>query len=151
MNNELPKNEEEWKAKLTPEQYEVLREKGTDAPYKGALLHEERSGMFQCAACGQELFASDTKFDSKSGWPSFDQSIPGATKLVDDSSHGMRRTEVVCSNCGSHLGHLFNDGPTSTGNRFCINSTSLGFAESDAKALADYAEKHKDDTNNDAQ
>jgi peptide-methionine (R)-S-oxide reductase len=145
MNNDLPKTEEEWKAKLTPEQYAVLREKGTDAPFKGVLLDEHRSGMFACAACGQQLFASDTKFESGSGWPSFDQALPGAVKLIEDSSHGMRRTEVVCSNCGSHLGHLFNDGPTSTGNRFCMNSTSLQFAEQDARDLAAYKEAHKND------
>ncbi len=143
--NDLPKTEEEWKARLTPEQYAVLREKGTDAPFTGALLHEEHAGMFTCAACGQELFASDAKFDSGSGWPSFDQALPGSVKLVEDNSHGMHRTEVVCSNCGSHLGHLFNDGPTSTGNRFCLNSTSLQFAESDAAALAAYKEKHNND------
>jgi len=146
MNTNLPKTEEEWQKVLTPEQYAVLREKGTDAPFKGVLLHEERTGSFKCAACGQQLFVSDTKFDSGSGWPSFDQALPGATKLVEDTSHGMRRTEVVCSNCGSHLGHLFNDGPTSTGNRFCINSTSLKFAEQDAKDLAAYREKHQSDS-----
>ena len=131
MNN-LPKTEEEWKAKLTPEQYAVLREMGTDAPFTGALLNEHRDGSFSCAACGQQLFASNTKFESGSGWPSFDQALPGATKLIDEGTgmpartivqSGGRRTEVVCSRCGSHLGHLFNDGPTATGNRFCINST----------------------------
>ncbi len=142
--NDMPKTEEEWKAKLTPEQYAVLREGATDAPFKGELLNEHRDGSFSCAACGQQLFASNTKFESGSGWPSFDQSIPGATKLIEDTSHGMRRTEVVCSNCGSHLGHLFNDGPTSTGNRFCINSTSLQFAEQDAKDLAEYKKNHPD-------
>ncbi len=143
--NDIPKTEEEWKAKLTSEQYAVLREKGTDAPFKGELLNEHRDGSFSCAACGQQLFASNTKFESGSGWPSFDQALPGATKLIEDKSHGMTRTEVVCSNCGSHLGHLFNDGPTSTGNRFCINSTSLQFAEQDAKDLAAYKEAHKND------
>jgi len=141
MNN-IPTTEEEWKQKLTPKQFAVLREKGTDAPFTGALLHEERTGMFTCAACGQVLFASDTKFDSGSGWPSFDKAIPGSTKLIEDSSHGMRRTEVVCSNCGSHLGHLFNDGPTSTGNRFCINDTSLQFSEADKAALEEYKKAH---------
>jgi len=145
MERDIPNNEAEWKKVLTPDQYAVLREKGTDAPFTGALLHEERTGMFTCAACGQQLFASDTKFDSGSGWPSFDQALPGATKLVEDNSHGMQRVEVVCSRCGSHLGHLFNDGPTTTGNRFCINSTSLEFAEQDAKDLAAYKEKHQKD------
>jgi len=145
MERDIPNNEAEWKKVLTPDQYAVLREKGTDAPFTGALLHEERTGMFTCAACGQQLFASDTKFDSGSGWPSFDQALSGATKLVEDNSHGMQRVEVVCSRCGSHLGHLFNDGPTTTGNRFCINSTSLEFAEQDAKDLAAYKEKHQKD------
>jgi peptide-methionine (R)-S-oxide reductase len=141
----MPKNEEEWKVRLTPQQYAVLREKGTDAPFTGPLLNEHRDGSFTCAACGQQLFASDTKFESGSGWPSFDQSIPGSTKLIEDTSHGMHRTEVVCSNCGSHLGHLFNDGPTATGNRFCINSTSLQFAEQDAKDLEAYKDAHEND------
>ena len=143
--NDMPKTEEEWKAKLTSEQYAVLREKGTDAPFTGALLNEHRDGSFSCAACGQQLFVSNTKFESGSGWPSFDQALPGSVKLIEDTSHGMRRTEVVCSNCGSHLGHLFNDGPTTTGNRFCINSTSLQFAEQDAKDLAAYQKAHKDE------
>jgi peptide-methionine (R)-S-oxide reductase len=121
----MPKTEEEWKAKLTPEQYAVLREKGTEAPFTGALLKDEREGMYACAACGQALFASNTKFDSGSGWPSFDDALPGATKLIEDSSMGMRRTEVVCSRCGSHLGHLFDDGPTTTGKRYCMNSVCL--------------------------
>ena len=141
--NDMPKTEEEWKQTLTPEQYAVLRAKGTDAPFTGALLNEHRDGSFTCAACGQQLFASNTKFESGSGWPSFDQALPGATKLIEDTSHGMHRTEVVCSRCGSHLGHLFNDGPTATGNRFCINSTSLQFAEQDARDLAAYREKHQ--------
>jgi peptide-methionine (R)-S-oxide reductase len=98
--------------------------------------------MFNCAACGQQLFSSDTKFDSGSGWPSFDKALPGATKLVEDNSYGMHRTEVVCSRCGSHLGHLFDDGPTPTGQRFCMNSVSLEFSEQDAKDLAEYKKNH---------
>jgi peptide-methionine (R)-S-oxide reductase len=140
---EIPTSEEGWKERLTPEQYEVLRNKGTEAPFKGALLNEHRAGMFNCAACGQQLFSSDTKFESGSGWPSFDKALPGATKLLEDTSHGMRRTEVVCSRCGSHLGHLFDDGPTATGQRYCMNSVSLEFAEQDKKdLLAEYAKNH---------
>ncbi len=140
--DDMPKDEAGWKQKLTPQQYHVLREKGTEVPFSAALLKEKRDGMYRCAACGQALFASNTKFDSGTGWPSFDDAIPGSVKLIDDSSMGMRRTEVVCSNCGSHLGHLFNDGPTKTGMRYCMNSMSLEFAESDAKALAEYAKEH---------
>ena len=121
--------EEEFKKMLTPEQYEVLREKGTEAPFSGELLNEKREGMFKCAACGNTLFASDTKFDSGTGWPSFDQAIPGAVEYVNDNSHGMGRTEVVCARCKSHLGHVFEDGPTKSGKRYCINSVCLGFDE----------------------
>lgn len=120
---------DEWKGKLTPEQYKVLREKGTEAPFSGALLNEKREGMYKCVACGNPLFASQTKFDSGTGWPSFDQALPGAVKFVQDSSHGMQRTEVVCAQCGGHLGHLFNDGPTTSGQRYCMNSVCLAFGE----------------------
>lgn len=117
--------EEDIKKKLTPEEYRVLREKGTEAPFSGALLHEKRSGMYACKVCGRELFKSDAKFDSGTGWPSFDEAIPGAVELKSDTSHGMLRTEVLCSKCGSHLGHVFEDGPTKTGKRFCMNSVCL--------------------------
>ncbi len=129
LTKSMPNSEQEWKNKLTPEQYKVLREKGTEAPFTGKLLHEERDGVFACAACGNPLFASNAKFDSGSGWPSFDQALPGATKEVPDTSAGMARTEVVCAQCGSHLGHLFDDGPTTTGARYCMNSVCLGFNE----------------------
>lgn len=118
-------NEEELKAKLTPEEYKVLREKGTEAPFSGSLLHDERSGMYTCKVCGQDLFASDAKFDSGTGWPSFDQALPGSVVETEDTAHGMSRTEITCSKCGSHLGHVFSDGPTITGKRYCLNSVCL--------------------------
>lgn len=115
-------------SKLTPEQIEIIKNKGTEAPFSGELLNKKDNGEYTCAACGTKLFESGTKFESGSGWPSFDQAIPGSVKEISDNSHGMARTEVICSNCGAHLGHLFNDGPKeTTGQRFCINSASLGF------------------------
>lgn len=125
--------DEEWKKKLTPEQYDVLRKKGTEAPFSGKLLHEEGTGDFVCMACGNVVFKSDTKFDSGSGWPSFyDPANTEAVKLVEDTSHGMHRVEVLCANCGSHLGHVFNDAPDQpTGMRFCINSCALDFKAKD--------------------
>ena len=122
----------DWKQKLTTEQYDVLRNKATEAPFTGKLLNNKEKGSYVCAACGTELFKSDTKFDSGSGWPSFyDVAKTGAVKLVDDSSHGMQRTEVVCATCGGHLGHLFDDAyDQPTGQRYCINSVSLNFKPS---------------------
>lgn len=114
-----------WRDKLTPEQYRVLREKGTEAPFSGKLLHENSKGQYACMACGNLLFSSDAKFDSGTGWPSFDEALPGAVKLIADDSHGMHRTEVVCAKCNSHLGHVFDDGPTATGKRYCLNSVCL--------------------------
>ncbi|MGH7141034.1 MAG: peptide-methionine (R)-S-oxide reductase MsrB [Minisyncoccia bacterium] len=125
----MPKTEEEWKQKLTPGQYAILRERGTEAPFSGKLLHEHRDGFYRCVACGAALYSSGAKFDSGSGWPSFDTALPGAVELHEDASHGMHRTEVICKNCGSHLGHLFDDGPTATGKRFCMNSVCLEFEE----------------------
>ena len=124
-------SDEEWRKKLTPEQYEVLRDRGTEAPFSGSLLHEKGSGDFVCMACGSVVFKSDTKFDSGSGWPSFyDPANTDAVRLVEDTSHGMHRVEVLCANCGSHLGHVFNDAPDQpTGMRFCINSCALDFKE----------------------
>ncbi len=123
-------DEQELKTRLTPEQYHVLREGGTEAPGSSPLLHEKGPGMFNCAVCSQQLFSSDAKFDSSidslNGWPSFDQAIPGSVELKPDDSYGMRRTEVVCSRCGSHLGHVFDDDPDSTtGKHFCINGACL--------------------------
>ena len=124
----MPKSEDEWKKKLTPEQYHVLREKGTEAAFTGKYVHSKESGIYMCAACGAELFSSDTKFDSGTGWPSFSE--PKNKENIDlkkDFSHGMLRTEVLCKKCGSHLGHVFGDGPTQTGQRFCMNSCALDF------------------------
>lgn len=119
--------EEEFKKKLTPEQYHVLREKGTEAPFTGKYHDTHEKGMFRCAACGAELFSSDTKFDSESGWPSFTEPANlEQVELRDDDSAGMHRIEVICKNCGSHLGHVFDDGPQDRGGkRFCINSCAL--------------------------
>ncbi len=134
----LPKTEEEWKKILTPEQYHVLREKGTERPGTGEYNNHAEKGVYTCAACGTELFTSDQKFDSHCGWPSFDNNIAGGdrVKQVKDFSHGMIRTEIVCAKCGGHLGHIFDDGPTATGQRYCVNSLSLGFkpaAKTDSK------------------
>ncbi len=122
-------NEEEFKKKLTPEQYKVLREKGTEAPFSGKYVNEKKKGMYTCVACGNQLFSSDTKFDSGTGWPSFDEALPGAVKFEKDEAYGMNRTEVLCAKCGSHLGHVFDDGPTKTGKRYCMNSICLGLEE----------------------
>lgn len=125
----MPENEEGWKEVLSKDAYHVLREKGTERPGTGKYLHEKREGTYTCAACGNSLFASDAKFDSGTGWPSFDQALPGAVKYVEDNKYGMNRVEVVCARCDSHLGHVFDDGPLSTGKRYCMNSVCLDLQE----------------------
>lgn len=120
-------SDEEWRRKLTPEQYRVMRAHGTERPGSCALLAEKRPGTFCCAGCGQPLFRGEQKFDSGTGWPSFDTPLPDALGATVDRSHGMVRTEVHCANCGSHMGHVFPDGPPPTGMRFCINGVALNF------------------------
>jgi peptide-methionine (R)-S-oxide reductase len=121
----------EWRARLSPERYAVLRQKGTESAWSGELLHVEGSGMFTCAGCGAELFPTDAKFESGSGWPSFTRALADGTIAEhDDSSFGMRRTEITCARCGGHLGHVFPDGPAPTGLRYCVNSLSLEFEPS---------------------
>jgi peptide-methionine (R)-S-oxide reductase len=126
--DKIEKTDAEWRAQLTPEQYHVMRQKGTEAAFSGALYRNHADGAYRCAACGAKLFSSDTKFESGSGWPSF--SVPAnaeAVHLHEDKSYGMARTEVTCARCGAHLGHVFPDGPKPSGLRYCINSLSLGF------------------------
>jgi peptide-methionine (R)-S-oxide reductase len=126
----VEKSEQEWKAELTPEQYEILRNKGTEPAFTGEYWDTKEGGVYRCAGCGQELFSSDTKFDSGTGWPSFfDPMDSDKVETREDDSFMMRRTEVVCSRCGGHLGHVFDDGPNPTGQRYCINSCSLDFDE----------------------
>ncbi len=129
-------SEDEWKSKLTPEQYYILREKGTERPFTGEFVFTKDKGTYKCAGCGEALFTDDMKFDSHCGWPSFDKEIAGG-KIVqtEDNSHRMQRTEITCAKCGGHLGHIFDDGPTETGKRYCVNSGSLSFEpKSEAKS-----------------
>ena len=122
----VPATDEEWRKLLTPEQYEVLRNKGTEPPFSGAYASTKEDGIYRCAGCGAELFDASTKFESGTGWPSFFEPIsPDAVELIEDASLGMRRIEVNCARCGGHLGHVFPDGPRPTGERYCMNSVSL--------------------------
>ena len=124
----VQKSEEEWRKALTPEQYYVLREHGTERPGTCALLNEKRTGTFTCAGCGQPLFVAERKFESGTGWPSFFEPLDGSIGTTVDKSHFMTRTEVHCNNCGGHLGHVFPDGPPPTGLRYCINGVALDFS-----------------------
>jgi peptide-methionine (R)-S-oxide reductase len=130
MTNKVQKTDAEWREELTPEQYHILREQGTERPGTSEYLHVDGDGMFRCAGCGAELFSTDTKFESGSGWPSFyEPAVAEAVELHRDMSHGMIRTEVRCANCGGHLGHVFEDGPRPTGLRYCINGCALQYEQ----------------------
>jgi peptide-methionine (R)-S-oxide reductase len=124
---DVPKTDDEWRTTLTPEQYQVLRNHGTERPGSSPLNKEHRPGVFRCAGCGQELFASDTKFESGTGWPSFWAPLENAVETTSDTAYGMTRTEVHCARCKGHLGHVFEDGPQPTGLRYCMNGVSLDF------------------------
>jgi len=127
---ENSKTEKEWEKKLTPEEYKVLRQGGTEAPFSGEYVHTKDKGMYRCKACGNKIFSSETKFESGTGWPSFYDAIPGSVELREDRGLGMIRTEILCAKCGSHLGHVFDDGPKPTGKRYCINCVSLDLKKS---------------------
>ena len=130
MIKKVTKTDEVWKKELTPQQYFVLRQKGTDAPSSGGLTSHFEKGTYHCAACNLQLFESNSKFESHCGWPSFDDAIKGTVDFVLDKSHGMIRTEIICASCGGHLGHIFDDGPKeTTGQRYCVNTTSIKFVK----------------------
>jgi peptide-methionine (R)-S-oxide reductase len=131
VTEKVQKSEQQWREELEPERYHVLREQGTEPPFTGAYTHEKADGTYRCGGCGAELFSSDTKFDSGTGWPSFTEPMVAENiELRPDHSHGMVRTEVVCAACGGHLGHVFDDGPGPEGKRFCINSCALDLEKS---------------------
>jgi peptide-methionine (R)-S-oxide reductase len=139
MDDKIEKPDGEWRRVLSPEEYHVLREKGTERPFTGKYWNTHGEGVYRCAGCGLELFVSGAKFDSGCGWPSFDApAAEGAVATQEDGSYGMRRTEVMCPRCGGHLGHVFDDGPTATGLRYCINSAALRF---EASRSANISEK----------
>ncbi|HUG09136.1 MAG TPA: peptide-methionine (R)-S-oxide reductase MsrB [Acidimicrobiia bacterium] len=130
---DTPKTEAEWREKLTPEQYQVLRQGGTERAFTGRYWDSKAEGVYRCAACGEKLFSSDTKYESHSGWPSFFKPLSdGSIEEEADRSYGMVRTEIKCANCGSHLGHVFEDGPEPTGLRYCVNSASLDLEETES-------------------
>jgi peptide-methionine (R)-S-oxide reductase len=135
LSTQIPTNDQQWRQRLSPEQYDVMRQKGTERPFTGKYVDVKDDGVYRCAGCGAELFASDTKFESGSGWPSFtDPAVKDNVELHRDVSHFMVRTEVTCANCSSHLGHVFDDGPGESGQRYCINSCAL---ELDTDAAAE--------------
>ncbi|RXS44400.1 peptide-methionine (R)-S-oxide reductase [Idiomarina sp. 29L] len=122
-------SDDEWKNELSDDAYYVLRQKGTERPFTGKYMTADKDGIYRCAGCGQAIFAGDTQFDSHCGWPSFDSAIEGAVRYEKDTTHGMVRVEVLCSRCDGHLGHVFDDGPTETGQRYCINSVAMRYED----------------------